>query len=451
MKLYAFLGTSNYSNCKYVFEKNGTRSTSPSVAFVQTAVALEMGEALKGMTIFATKEAQEKHEKALCEEFRKHRLAEPTVVLAPAGHNQREIYELFDTLKEHIDATSPVVFDITHGYRSQPILGVMILNYLQSLSSDFELHDLVYGAFDHSHYFTPETKDRENSEYPIVSLMPLWELNAWSAAFHTFEKTGDAILLTEYAERTQNQEMKALGGPPPERPSLKSFSSALKEWQQHIELCAIPQIYAEKRYFDTLQRQLDTDWNDFTHELGRFVEPLRARVKEVVEPMYTDRWDSVDGLRAQLEIMRWMAKYERYQPFLTMASEWLHTLIALHLNIPVEELHNDYPGAAAQIGRWGSLNSDQIQELKKSCGDNAYDQLLQFGEVYGKEFYSLIGGIKDARNGVNHCWIGRSAEEVDAYNIASGTAKKVLSAFPDLLDKLRVELGERMGARKTHA
>lgn len=439
MKLYAFLGTSKYEPCKYRSEAAAPPFTSPSVCFVQTAVALKMGSDFEGATIFATKDAREKNATLLRKEFQQNHLAEPTVVSVPAGHTQEEIYEIFDALKDHIDEQSPVVFDITHGYRSQPILGVMILNYLQSLSSGFELVDLLYGAFDPLHYREQGT---ENTEYPIVSLMPLWELNEWSAAFQNFDKTGNAGLLSKYAERTQRQYMSALGGPPPERPGLINFAKALQEWQQAIELCAVPQLYARNRYFDLLQHQLDAPWNDFTQELGRFVKPLRERLQQIVEPMYTERWDSIDGLRAQLEIMRWMNKYGRHQPFLTMAREWLKTFTALAISIPVEELHELYFGAAVQLSLCGKLEPDVIEDLDSVCGAGSYQTLLHLGEVFGSQFYVLAKDITEARNGVNHCWIGRSPEETNAIKIATGTAQKVLDEFPVLLDKLRVELGE---------
>jgi CRISPR-associated Csx2 family protein len=414
MHLYAFLGTNPYSRCRYSYEDSGY--VSPPVRFVQTAVAEQLGDGLDDVTIFATPAAEKRNSQGLRDEFRELEIdVDPNFTEVPQGKNRTEMIQLFETLNTHLADCERAVFDITHGFRSQPLLGVLILNYVQSVRPEFELEDLVYGAFDLTEY--KNNGESPHTEFPLVSLMPLWELNEWAGAFRTFEQTGDATALCERSNAAQDRRMRLLKGSAPARPELKTFAANLQRWQRHVELCAVPYLYGEDGMLAHLEGELSKDWNPFSKELGRFVAPLREKLRETIEPMSAPDWTSKDGLEAQLAVMQWMSDHDRYQSFLTMAREWLNVLMALALTKDLEELDNGFIGKVAAVGRNEESADAAIRSLQ---------------ETFGSDFCSFVDTVVDARNAVNHCWIGRP-DDLNAAKMVRTTADKVLERFPLLL------------------
>lgn len=444
MKLYSFLGTSKYEPCRYISEDSARPFRSPSVRFVQTASALQIGEALQSTIIFGTQFAFKKNRDLLDEEFKSNGLPSPTFVLVPDGQNQKEIYKLFESLNKYIDQEVPAVFDITHGYRSQPVLGILVLNYLESLSETFQVADLLYGAFGKAGRNDDGTPD---TEYPLVSLMPLWELNKWAAGFHIFEKTGDAKVLSEYAGRAHDEHMKHHSYNPNQRPRLQSFASTLLGWQQNMDLCAIPQLYGRgkgERHLLSLERQLDQEWNDLTNQMGRFVKPLRQKVDEIVRPMFSERWDSIEGLQAQLHMMKWMHQYGRYQPFLTIAREWLSTLVAIAIDKDADDISKYVLPRLAHLGKKQenltklSDAESELKEKKEKADPSIFKDIERLQNIFGDDFFGIIDSVTNARNCVNHCWF--QDQEANAFTKVNSASEKVLIQFPEFLEMLSAEL-----------
>lgn len=428
MHLFAFLGTGRYSACRYELENSESPWVSPSVRYIQTAVALSLGDELGAVTIFATSQAQETHSASLKAEFADFGLEIPLqFVDVPTGMNSNEMFELFEILNDKIGDSPRVVFDITHGFRSQPLMGLMILNYLRATRPQLIIEDIVYGAFDLNDY-------RQNDEspeltYPIVSLKPLWELNEWAAAFRTFQQTGDARALTDKANQTHNSHVKKrLGqdGPIEGRfPKLKTYANTLSKWQRQMDLCAIPSLFDEqgKGVTSGYLHQISTeDWDELSDTVGRFMRPLRTMVAETVEPMIADDWFSIDGLEAQLKILEWLKEHGRHQPFLTIAREWLGLLIALAIGKPAQ-------AGDSLVGLMAAYASRQYDPKKDSKGDRI-ELARRISEIFGDDI-KIASDITNTRNGVNHCWIGHSEP-------STKVIEKVLDTYPSLLDALRL-------------
>jgi len=120
----------------------------------------------------------------------------------PDGKDKDELWKIFDELKEHLKPGDRVVLDITHAFRSLPVLTLLALTYLR-VATGIVLERILYGAF--------EARD-EAVEAPVFDLTPFVSLLQWSAAVSLFRQTGEcgpfADLLKEKlknpAERLRN-------------------------------------------------------------------------------------------------------------------------------------------------------------------------------------------------------------------------------------------------------
>lgn len=95
-----------------------------------------------------------------------------------------------------------VYFDITHGFRSLPMLGMVLMNYAKALKG-IKVKAITYGAFDAlGSRFNIEERipDPEQRIVPLLDLTGFHELQEWSIAADNFVKSGNTakmIALTE--------------------------------------------------------------------------------------------------------------------------------------------------------------------------------------------------------------------------------------------------------------
>lgn len=109
-------------------------------------------------------------------------------ILIPEGRTEAEAWELFGAMTDAVPPGSRVIFDITHGLRSLPMLGFLALSYLRVVRN-VTIERVYYGALE----LTPR---EEGALTPVVDLTPLVRLLDWAQAAKRFQDTGDASLFT---------------------------------------------------------------------------------------------------------------------------------------------------------------------------------------------------------------------------------------------------------------
>ena len=70
-----------------------------------------------------------------------------TRVEIPEGKSEAEIWEIFNIVFGSLEREDEVVFDITHAFRSIPMLAIVILNYAKMMKK-VTLSGIYYGAFE---------------------------------------------------------------------------------------------------------------------------------------------------------------------------------------------------------------------------------------------------------------------------------------------------------------
>ena len=70
------------------------------------------------------------------------------VEICDAG-TEEEIWSVFETIYDSIEEGDEIVFDITHGFRSIPMLAITVINYAKVLKN-CTLRGIYYGAYEAS-------------------------------------------------------------------------------------------------------------------------------------------------------------------------------------------------------------------------------------------------------------------------------------------------------------
>ncbi|MEJ5347601.1 MAG: TIGR02221 family CRISPR-associated protein [Desulfosoma sp.] len=192
------LGTNKYLPCYY--EIDGRRSARP-VNFIQEALLAHWcvsWTAEDRILILCTREAEERNwlnggnfEKGLRTRIEELNLpAQRQMLPIPDGKNETEIMDIFMILMEALKPQDQVYLDVTHSFRSLPLLQTVILNYAKVLK-DIRVERIVYGAFETMGTLKEvEQRPVEQRIAPVFDLTPYDALLDWARAVDIFQKAG---------------------------------------------------------------------------------------------------------------------------------------------------------------------------------------------------------------------------------------------------------------------
>ena len=320
MKLITFLGTGNYQPTTYVFGAQDCMTRFFPVAAAQFTQPTQ--------TLVCVTPTVEKH--ANWAEL-SQQLAERGVthqaVLIPEGHSEANLWEIFDRLTEAVDEAEEVTFDVTHSFRSLPILSLLAMAYLKA-AKQVKVKRVLYGAW--------EAHDEQNRS-PVFDLTPFVALLDWLTATTRFIETGDGHALAELlragmpagTEMRDDLAARALGR------SLKSGAEAIdtvslalrltrpiESMQAAAELVAtfeqaMPNILLRAKPFGVLAEQVTQAYGQFALDNPGEVVALAA------------------GLRRQLQMIDWYIRRRHVIQAATLAREWVVSVLALKFEQPM--------------------------------------------------------------------------------------------------------------------
>jgi CRISPR-associated Csx2 family protein len=195
-KFISFLGMGDYTECTYLLPA-GNKGGPVTTRFIQEALVRTVCSgftANDSVCIFLTDGARGKNWDAqsaagscsLSEIFdglREQQLLKARLVPVPIpdGRSEQEIWKIFSCMYDCIDENDSVIFDITHAFRSIPMLGMVVLNYARYLKN-ITIDGIYYGAF--------EARNKDTNEAPILNLTSFYELMQWTSAADSFTSYG---------------------------------------------------------------------------------------------------------------------------------------------------------------------------------------------------------------------------------------------------------------------
>lgn len=339
--LLSFLGTGNYQEVVYTLDGQEYRTP-----FIQEALVRHFPD--HRLMVFLTEEALRKNGQALEERLKKLGHGwEPRLI--PGGRSESEHWEIFNTMVNAIPNGASVVMDVTHGFRSQPMLALAVLQFLEVVKG-VRTERLLYGAI------------REEGTGEFLDLTPFLDLVAWTQATRDLMRYGWGKPLAELLSRLQDDHWKRSQGAAKEDrvTQLKRLGDALGQLTLALELLRVEEAtdYAAK-----LLKRAD----EAAQELGRLpaAEPLGyllSALKERYSPLAVGDPFGQEGLRAQAAMVEIFLASGSLTQALTLMRELMVTFICLEkrLDPKVERSEAERElGDYAQRSRQGVRNQDE--------------------------------------------------------------------------------------------
>jgi CRISPR-associated Csx2 family protein len=320
----SFLGTSPYVECCY--RMNGISSA--PVRFVQEQTVLncckEWSENDR-IVIFCTRAAKERNWEDNGHNDGKPGLARRLASLdlkvsiqrieIPEGSNETQLWEIFAIVLDQIQDHDEVVFDITHAFRSIPMLAIIILNYAKIVRK-IKLIGIYYGAFEA--LGTPKEvvekwPNPEGRVAPVLDLTPLDQLLDWSFAVDKLLKAGDATAIRALARASVTNLLKESKGKDLAAVAIRRLGDALEQFTKTMSTCRCREIGPAVENLKTALCECNRT---------NLINPLKPLISDIEKSVAPFQEDMVrDGVHAA----GWCAKHHLIQQGITILNETLIT------------------------------------------------------------------------------------------------------------------------------
>ncbi|MFB9991968.1 TIGR02221 family CRISPR-associated protein [Deinococcus oregonensis] len=229
----------------------------------------------------------------------KERLPHAQTVDIPNAETEAEYWQIFERLAGVIPEGEEVIFDITHGLRSLPMLSFLALSYLKVVKK-VVIRQVLYGALE----LTPRT---EGAVTKAVDLTPLIRLLDWAQAANRFQDTGDARLFKPLIREQRNASLNGVAD------KLESLSQALF-YNRTIE--------AGKLAGELAQKINVARTSEVEQQHRPFLQVLDQLEQSLKQIGFREHDDAVLSLQAQYAQIEWYRTRGHYAQAVALAREW---------------------------------------------------------------------------------------------------------------------------------
>jgi len=399
----SFLGTNDYLSCCYF--KNDKKLE--NVRFVQQATLkffCDDWTLEDRILIFTTDEAYRKnwlndghqdHEGKILKQrglrycIKSLKLL-PSVhrVAIPEGKTEQEIWDIFQIVYDSLRIDDEVVIDITHAFRSIPMLAVVVLNYAKVMKK-IALHGIYYGAFEVLGSIQEARRVPATERLvPVFDLAAFDQLLDWTLAVDRFLGAGDAKAVSALATKAVMPILKDSKGGDAAAAAIKKMADSLENYTRNLATCRILEI--DQSVVSLRERIEKSRHLDLVKPLFHLFEPIEQQVREF-------KGDIVgDGIQAA----KWCLECNLIQQGVTILFETLITYLLVRVGAGyLDEGLRNAASSAAQLysqnkpeNKWkgdAAIHAGITKKIMKLCAKNT-------------EVAKLIDRLREVRNDLNH-------------------------------------------------
>ena len=231
----------------------------------------------------------------------------------PNGNNEDEIWQIFETVFNVVEEGDEVYFDITHAFRSIPMLVMVLINYAKFLKN-ITVKSITYGNW--------EGRDNENFS-PIINLTSFSELQDWTSAANDFVNFGNVDKLSLLSKKDIGSLAREYKGANETVNSLTTISKNLPIFISNIQTCRGKAIIANKE-----GAKINTEFKKVKDSLIAPLTPILNKIENKIYPFLKE-----DNLINGFNAVNWCLNNNLYQQGFTILQENIISVICKELNL----------------------------------------------------------------------------------------------------------------------
>ncbi|WP_437207048.1 TIGR02221 family CRISPR-associated protein [Planctomicrobium sp. SH664] len=363
MKLLTFLGTNNYLPTTYTWAEKGKRK---NTRLFPLALAdwLEPEE----IFVFLTSDA-EKHDN--WRELQESINATPVHIVD--GASEEDLWKIFDKIVKSVKPHDQLAIDITHGFRSLPLLGLLVAAYLKS-SKDVTVEHLVYGAY--------EARDKEKNESPVFELTSFLALFDWMIASDHFLKTG-------YGRPLAGLLVDADG-------AIGELRNGILQLSDGLHLLRPPVVTQSA---SELESKVHQAAQEASHEIPPLAEMLN-HISESYGRFSIDDTSPKQQLEAQLKMVDWYLERRQFVQAYALAREWLPSFLCVYFDVDMMD-HDERSDMEFLLQRGGKSVNKVSGEIERESPRRVLWQAMDFRKRLAR-IWNEPFNLANLRNDVLH-------------------------------------------------
>ncbi len=408
----SFLGANNYKECVYTTEGKESRV----VKYVQNAVIDLLASDFDVCYIFCTEKAYDTHFASLQAESNK----KLDVVQIPEGFSESEIWTIFSSVFDKLEVGDEILYDITHSFRSLPMLGITLLQYAKFLKH-IRVRGIYYGVFetlgpsyDIDNRF-PDPKDRK---VPLLNLTAFSLIQDWTIAANNFIKFGNAQMMGELTKEGLTPILSESKGKHMEAATLNGLSIQLQTFAEEHRTNRGRRIIEGKaankavEYIDNIQ----------TYSLIPPFFPIVNYVKSTLQ-QYSD-----NSIKNIFFAIQWCIEKELPQQGFTQLQEGIITILCDKVGLDYTMESNRNLVSSYLSVRFFKPEEEWKGELIQETYKPYVHLLNEIDKI--KDLASVYDSISKKRNDINHGGFTESAKHSSFMN----DLKKYFHEFKQILN-----------------
>ncbi len=216
------------------------------------------------------------------------------------GKDTESMWQIFQTVVEHVQEGETVIFDITHGFRSLPFLAFLFIAYLKS-AKNVIIEAVYYGALDM----------KKDDVTPILDLSEFTTMLDWLTAADQFTQTGNAYYLASQLTKNSSDD-------------LIPLAENVTEIALGLELLRPRDV---SKSANDLPERVKALENNMPQPFGVVASSLIKSYAQFGVEDTNNLWDSV---RSQQQMINWYIDKQHYVHALSMSREWVISLLCVH-------------------------------------------------------------------------------------------------------------------------
>lgn len=296
-KLLSFLGTGEYQKTTYCWIERHYPTK-----FIVEAVAhwLQPDQVL----ILLTQGARQSNNWAeLQERLKSFALVGLDI---PDGRRDEEIWRIFNLVTEQAAPGDNLVLEVTHAYRSLPMVLLSVAAFLRAYRQ-VEVEYILYA---------PYLSGQEPT--PVLDLRLLIDVLDWAQATKNFLETGDARWISArlmHTHRTLYREQIA------QPQNLYRAGRELENLTRALHLARPLDVARSSQGLQDVLPQAEEEIQQWATPFSWLLDDLRRQTARLAYPEETTLTE--ESLRKQLELIEQMVRYRLIVQAIQMAREWL--------------------------------------------------------------------------------------------------------------------------------
>lgn len=395
----SILGTNNYLDCRHSFND---LITDKPVKYCQEDIIKFFCKNYDNnfeIRIFLTEEAERKNwfndghikNNLVIENIglkeRLDKLVNPSIIKPiriKEGYSEKEIWDNFQIIYDTFREDEEVIVDITHSFRSLPLLMITLLNFAKQIKR-IKVSGIYYAAFETLGPI-PEVEKipPEKRVAPVLDLTSFANLQDWTNATYDFINHANANSLKNISRDIQLR----IGRNINSKNALATLVE-LNDLIDNIVLCRGNWIL--EKDFEPIKKNilLIKENNQDFKPLNALVDKLYEKIKSFIG----------NGLNNVIEAINLCYKHNYYQQSITLLLETIITLILTKLNYPSDK--REYRQVVSNAFHIKKTNKNE-NDWNDLCKKNKQLTLRVLDLTFTNEILDDFEYVSEIRHDINH-------------------------------------------------